>query len=66
MLYVFAMGSLAVYGTVLAGWISKNKFSLFGSLRASAQMISYEIAMGISVIALIITAGGTLSLNEIA
>jgi NADH-quinone oxidoreductase subunit H len=49
-LYLFAMGSLAVYGTVLAGWVSKNKFSLFGSLRASAQMISYEITMGISIL----------------
>ncbi len=49
-LYVLAMGSLAVYGTVLAGWVSKNKFSLFGSLRASAQMISYEITLGLSII----------------
>jgi NADH-quinone oxidoreductase subunit H len=52
-LYVLAMGSLAVYGTVLAGWVSNNKFSLFGSLRASAQMISYEITMGISIIGLL-------------
>ncbi|MCB0323530.1 MAG: NADH-quinone oxidoreductase subunit H [Bdellovibrionales bacterium] len=52
-LYVLAMGSLAVYGTVLAGWVSKNKFSLMGSLRASAQMISYEITMGISIIGLL-------------
>ena len=52
-LYVFAMGSLAVYGVVLAGWVSQNKFSLFGGLRASAQMVSYEVTMGISIIALI-------------
>jgi len=52
-LYVLAMGSLAVYGTVLAGWVSNNKFSLFGSLRASAQMISYEITMGLSIIGLL-------------
>ncbi|MCB0345187.1 MAG: NADH-quinone oxidoreductase subunit NuoH [Bdellovibrionales bacterium] len=49
-LYVFAMGSLAVYGVVLAGWVSRNKFSLFGGLRASAQMISYEITMGVSIV----------------
>ncbi len=49
-LYVLAMGSLAVYGTVLAGWVSNNKFSLLGSLRASAQMISYEITLGLSII----------------
>jgi len=42
-LYVFAMGSLAVYGVVLAGWVGRNKFSMFGGLRASAQMISYEV-----------------------
>lgn len=52
-LYVFAMGSIAVYGTVLAGWVSNNKFSLLGGLRASAQMISYEVTMGISLIGLI-------------
>jgi NADH-quinone oxidoreductase subunit H len=63
-LYVFAMGSLAVYGTVLAGWISKNKFSLFGSLRASAQMISYEITLGLSIIG-VLAAYGTLDLSEI-
>ena len=63
-LYVFAMGSLAVYGTVLAGWVSNNKFSLFGSLRASAQMISYEITMGLSLVGLLVQYE-TLDLNEI-
>jgi len=53
LLYVFAMGSLAVYGVVLAGWVSNNKFALFGSLRASAQMISYEVTLGLSIIGLI-------------
>jgi len=63
-LYVFAMGSLAVYGVVLAGWVSNNKFSLFGGLRASAQMISYEITMGISLVGLI-AIYQTLDLNKI-
>lgn len=63
-LYVFAMGSLAVYGTVLAGWVSKNKFSLFGSLRASAQMISYEITLGLSIIG-VLAYYQTLDLAEI-
>lgn len=54
-LYVFAMGSLAVYGVMLAGWVSNNKFALFGSLRASAQMISYEVTMGLSIIGLIVS-----------
>ena len=63
-LYVFAMGSLAVYGTVLAGWVSSNKFSMFGSLRASAQMISYEITMGLSIVGML-AMYGTLDLNEI-
>ena len=63
-LYVFAMGSLAVYGVVLAGWVSNNKFSLFGGLRASAQMISYEITMGLSIVGLL-AVYQTLDLNEI-
>ena len=41
-LYLFALGSLAVYGVILAGWSANNKYSLLGSLRASAQIISYE------------------------
>lgn len=64
MLYVFAMGSLAVYGTVLAGWVSKNKFALFGSLRASAQMISYEITFGLSILG-VLAAYQSLDFNEI-
>jgi NADH-quinone oxidoreductase subunit H len=63
-LYVFAMGSLAVYGVVIAGWVANNKYSLMGGLRASAQMISYEITMGISIIGLI-ACYQTLDLNEI-
>jgi len=56
--------SIGVYGIMIGGWASNNKFSLLGAIRASAQMISYEIAMGLSIIALIILTG-TLSLREI-
>jgi NADH-quinone oxidoreductase subunit H len=52
LLYVFAIGSIATYGTVIAGWASNNNWSLLGSLRASAQMISYEVTMGLSVVGL--------------
>jgi NADH-quinone oxidoreductase subunit H len=50
LLYIFAIGSLATYGTVMAGWASNNNWSLLGGLRASAQMISYEVTMGLSVV----------------
>jgi NADH-quinone oxidoreductase subunit H len=49
-LYVFAIGSIAAYGTVIAGWASNNNWALLGSMRASAQMISYEVTMGLSVV----------------
>lgn len=55
-LYVLAFGGLAVYGIIVAGWASNNKYALFGSLRSSAQMISYELAMGLSVLAAILMA----------
>jgi NADH-quinone oxidoreductase subunit H len=64
-LYVLGVTSIGVYGIMIGGWSSNNKYSLLGAIRASSQMISYEIAMGISIIALVITAGGTLSLHEI-
>jgi len=64
LLYVFAMGSLAVYGAVLGGWASNNKYSLLGGLRLSAQMISYEVALGLSVIGVLMLAG-SLSLVKI-
>jgi NADH-quinone oxidoreductase subunit H len=63
-LYIFAVVSIGVYGIMIGGWASNNKFSLLGAIRASAQMISYEIAMGLSIIALIMLTG-TLSLREI-
>lgn len=56
-LFVFAFGSLAVYGVVLAGWVSNNKFSMLGGLRASAQMISYEVTMGISLLGILMFYG---------
>ncbi|HVN36768.1 MAG TPA: complex I subunit 1 family protein [Myxococcota bacterium] len=52
LLYIFAIGSIATYGTVMAGWSSNNNWSLLGGLRASAQMISYEVTMGLSVVGL--------------
>lgn len=64
-LYLFGVVSIGVYGIMIGGWASNNKYSLLGALRASSQMISYEIAMGLAIIALIMTTG-TLSLSEIA
>jgi NADH-quinone oxidoreductase subunit H len=57
LLYIFAVSSLAVYGAVLGGWSSNNKYSLLGALRLSAQMVSYEIALGLSVIGVLMLAG---------
>jgi NADH-quinone oxidoreductase subunit H len=64
-LYLFGVVSIGVYGIMIGGWASNNKYSLLGALRASAQMISYEIAMGLSIIALVMMTG-TISLKEIA
>jgi len=64
-LYIFGVVSLGVYGIMIGGWSSNNKFSLMGSIRAASQNISYEIAMGLSLIALLMMSG-TLSLKEIA
>jgi len=57
LLFVFAMMGLAVYSVVLAGWSSNNKFSLLGGMRAAAQMISYEVFMGLSLLGVVMTAG---------
>jgi NADH-quinone oxidoreductase subunit H len=62
-LYVLAMMSLGVYGVVLGGWASNNRFSLLGGIRGSAQMISYELGMGLAIVALVMTYG-TLDLQE--
>jgi NADH-quinone oxidoreductase subunit H len=62
-LYVFGVVSMGVYGIMIGGWASNNKFSLFGAMRAASQIISYELAMGIALIGLLMVTG-TLSLKE--
>jgi NADH-quinone oxidoreductase subunit H len=57
LLFVLAVGSTGVYGIALAGWSSNNKYSLLGGLRASAQMISYEVAMGLAIVPVVILTG---------
>lgn len=64
-LYIFGVVSLGVYGIMIGGWASNNKFSLMGAIRAASQNISYEIAMGLSIIALLMVTG-SLSLKTIA
>jgi NADH-quinone oxidoreductase subunit H len=56
-LYIMSIASIAVYGIVLAGWSSNNKYAMLGGLRSSAQMISYEIALGLSFVSAILLAG---------
>jgi NADH-quinone oxidoreductase subunit H len=56
-LYVVAMVSMGVYGVVLAGWASNNRWAMLGSIRGSAQMISYEIAMGLALVSMVLTYG---------
>ena len=63
-LYIFAMGTVGEYGIVLGGWSSGNKYAILGALRAAAQMISYEVALGLIVIGTIILSG-SLRLTEI-
>jgi len=56
-LYLFAISSLGVYGIVMGGWASNNKYSLLGSIRSSAQMISYELSLGLSIIGVLMITG---------
>src|SRR5690348_4311570 len=63
-LYLLGVVSIGVYGIMIGGWASNNKYSLLGALRASSQMISYEVAMGISIVTLIMITG-SLSTSEI-
>jgi NADH-quinone oxidoreductase subunit H len=64
-LYIMGFVSLGVYGIMIGGWASNNKYSLYGAIRASSQMISYELAMGLSLIAIVMMTG-TLSLRTMA
>ncbi|MBI4495499.1 MAG: NADH-quinone oxidoreductase subunit NuoH [Deltaproteobacteria bacterium] len=57
LLYLFAVSSLGVYGVVMGGWASNNKYSLLGSIRSSAQMISYELSLGLSIIGVLMITG---------
>src|SRR4051794_2153622 len=63
-LFVLAVGSIGIYGIVLGGWSSGSTYSLLGALRSSAQMISYEIAMGLALVAVFLYAG-SLSTSQI-
>ncbi len=63
-LYAFAFGGIAFYGLMLGGWASGSKYSFLGSMRAAAQLISYEVAQGLAIVGVIMQAG-TLSLTEI-
>lgn len=64
-LYVLAVASLGTYGVVLGGWASNSKYSFLGGLRATAQMLSYEIPLGLTVMTVILISGGTLRLEAI-
>ncbi|WPY00252.1 NADH-quinone oxidoreductase subunit H [Candidatus Trichorickettsia mobilis] len=63
-LYILAISSLGVYGIIMAGWASNSKYAFLGAIRSSAQMISYEVSMGLVIITVLLTTG-TLNLSEI-
>ncbi|CAN5783542.1 NADH-quinone oxidoreductase subunit NuoH [soil metagenome] len=65
-LYFLAMGSIGVYGIVLAGWASGSKYPLLGGIRSSAQLISYEVAMGLSLVPVVIAAGSLSTVDIVA
>jgi NADH-quinone oxidoreductase subunit H len=65
LLFFLANSSLGVYSVVLAGWASNNKYSLIGAMRGAAQMVSYEVFMGLSLMGVVMMAGGTFSMREI-
>ena len=63
-MYIFAISSLGVYGIIMAGWSSNSRYAFLGSLRSAAQMISYEVSIGLIIISILLTAG-SLNLTEI-
>jgi NADH-quinone oxidoreductase subunit H len=63
-LYIFAIVSVGIYGIMIGGWASNNKFALLGAIRASSQMISYELAMGMAIIAILLTSN-SLNIRDI-
>src|SRR5262249_14771617 len=64
MIFVFAMGSVAVYGVILGAWASNNKYSFLGGLRSSAQLIAYELPLGLGILGVVLAAG-SLRLEDI-
>ena len=63
-MYIFAVSSLGVYGIIVAGWSSNSRYAFLGSLRSAAQMISYEVSIGLIIISILLTAG-SLNLSSI-
>jgi NADH-quinone oxidoreductase subunit H len=57
LLYILAVGSMSVYGVVIGGWASNNKYSFYGSMRATAQMLSYEVPMGLAILVIVMMTG---------
>ena len=64
LLYLLAVSSLEVYGVIMSGWSSNSKYAFLGAIRSTAQMISYEVSMGITIVSVILLAG-SLNLNDI-
>ena len=64
MIYVFALSSIAVYGVILGGWASNNKYSFLGGLRSSAQLIAYELPLGLGILGVVLAAGSLRSRHD--
>ena len=63
-MYIFAISSLGIYGIIMAGWSSNSRYAFLGALRSAAQMISYEVSIGLIIISILLTSG-SLNLTEI-